>query len=167
MCRGRPDRASSSNPAKPRAEYRARQAVTVGRDTPTRTAIAVFATPSEASSTIRARCARPARTELDRVRRTNSSRSPARNGNAEAGRFGTPHHPNHPTANQLTTRGTSDVRQWRHAKPRPLIGQKSSRRFVEAKVVGRQRWSPVAHQDHYLDGILRVISWRGERQQLH
>jgi hypothetical protein len=45
--------------------------------------------PSAASSTIRTRCATPARTELERVSRNSSSRSPARNGRAAAGRFGT------------------------------------------------------------------------------
>lgn len=44
--------------------------------TPTRSAISVFDTPSAANNTIRARCAKPARIELDRVQDSNSSRSP-------------------------------------------------------------------------------------------
>jgi hypothetical protein len=92
-CRGRPDRAWSSNPARPRAAYRLRQPITVGPDTPTSSAIAVFDTPSAASSTIRARSANPARTDDDRVSRSNTSRSPTRNPSAAAARFGTPHRP--------------------------------------------------------------------------
>src|SRR5690606_28729911 len=76
-------------------------------DTPTFTAIAVFDSPSAASSTIRARCARPARTEEDRVKRASSSRSPSRNPSAGAGRFAIPHRCSPATVNQLTTRSTS------------------------------------------------------------
>ena len=47
----------------------------------------MFDTPSAASSTIRARCASPARTDDDRVNRVSSSRSPSRSPNAGAGRF--------------------------------------------------------------------------------
>ena len=65
--RGRPDRGSSTNPSIPSASYRARQAVTVGRDTPTSSAISVFDTPSAASNTILARCAKPARIDDERV----------------------------------------------------------------------------------------------------
>lgn len=64
-----------------------RHPITVGREVPAFSAIAVFATPSAASSTIRARCARPARTDVDRVNRASSSRSPSRNAKAAAGRF--------------------------------------------------------------------------------
>ena len=81
--RGRPERGSSSSPEIPCAAYRFRQSITVGRDTPTFAAIAVFDSPSAASNTIRARCARPARPErLDRVIRDSASRSPSRNPNA-------------------------------------------------------------------------------------
>jgi hypothetical protein len=65
--RGRPDRGSSCRPANPRAAYRSRQPRTVGRETPTSSAIAVFDIPSAASSTIRARYAKPARTDDERV----------------------------------------------------------------------------------------------------
>ncbi len=41
-------------------------------------------------STIRARCASPARIDDDRVHRVSSSRSPSRKPNAGAGRFATP-----------------------------------------------------------------------------
>jgi len=50
----------------------------VGRDTPTSSAISVLDTPSAANSTIRARCAKPARIELDRVQDSNNSGSPDR-----------------------------------------------------------------------------------------
>ena len=65
--RGRPDRGSSINPSMPSASYRARHEVTVGRDTPTKSAIAVLLTPSAANKMILARCANPARIEDDRV----------------------------------------------------------------------------------------------------
>jgi hypothetical protein len=65
--RGRPDRGSSINPSIPSASYRARHDVTVGRDTPTRAAISVLLIPSAANRMILARCANPARIELDRV----------------------------------------------------------------------------------------------------
>ena len=64
--------------------------ITVGRDAPTLAAIAVFATPSAASNTIRARCARPARTDDARVNFTSRARSPSRKRNATAGRFAIP-----------------------------------------------------------------------------
>ena len=97
-------------PARPRLVVQARQtrprhtgparSITVGRDTPTRSAIAVFDSPSAASNTIRARCANPARTVDDRVNRANPSRSPSRNANAGAGRFAIPHSdPNQPSNN--------------------------------------------------------------------
>ena len=97
MLRGRPERGSSSRPANPSARYRSRHPITVGRDTPTGSAITVFDNPSAASNTIRARCANPARTDDDRVNRTSSSRSPSRNTNAGAGRFAMPHCPAPPT----------------------------------------------------------------------
>ena len=50
----------------PASAYRARHRFTVGRDTPTRSAISAFSIPSEANNTIRARCASPARTDPDR-----------------------------------------------------------------------------------------------------
>ena len=62
--------------------------MTVGRETPTLAAIAVFACPSAASNTIRARCANPARTDDARVNFTSRSRSPSPNANATARRFG-------------------------------------------------------------------------------
>jgi hypothetical protein len=49
------------------ASYRARLSTTVGRDAPVRRAISAFGVPSAASNTIRARCASPARIELDRT----------------------------------------------------------------------------------------------------
>jgi hypothetical protein len=39
---GRPGRCRSGNPSRPRRTYRRRQAMTVGRETPTRWAISVF-----------------------------------------------------------------------------------------------------------------------------
>lgn len=60
----------------PAAAYRARQSITVGRDTPTFAAIAVFHSPSAANHTILARCANPARPEDDRTNRDSTSRSP-------------------------------------------------------------------------------------------
>ena len=77
----RPERRSSSRPLTPELAYRSRQPITVGRDTPTRSAISVLDTPSAASSTIRARCARPALIELHRVQDSNNSRSPGRRPN--------------------------------------------------------------------------------------
>jgi hypothetical protein len=55
--------------------YRDRHDTTVWRDTPTRAAISVFDTPSAANNTIRARCARPALTDDDRVHDASGSRS--------------------------------------------------------------------------------------------
>ena len=73
--RGRPGRASSCSPTIPRRMYRDRHDTTVWRDTPTRAAISVFDTPSAANNTIRARCARPALTDDDRVHDASRSRS--------------------------------------------------------------------------------------------
>ena len=79
--------------------------VTVCRATPTRPAISVLDTPSAASNTIRARCARPARIVLDRVHGSNSSRSPGRRPNGCA-RIP---HSRAPTVKLLKTRRTSLV----------------------------------------------------------
>ena len=46
IVRGRPERRSSSRPSTLRAAYRSRQPITVGRDTPTQSAISVLDTPS-------------------------------------------------------------------------------------------------------------------------
>ena len=102
--RGRPDRASSSRPASPLAAYRSRQPITVGRDTPTCAAIAVFDNPSADSSTIRARCASPARPDDARVNRTSSSRSPSRTPKAGAGRFAIP-----PSSQPTNRQSTNDA----------------------------------------------------------
>jgi hypothetical protein len=75
--RGRPDRCSSPKPFSPEAQ-RSRQEIIVGREIPTHSVISVFDTPSAANNTIRARCAKPARIELDRVQDSYSSRSPDR-----------------------------------------------------------------------------------------
>jgi hypothetical protein len=58
--------------------YRLRQSITVGRDTPTIDAIAVFDTPCAASNTIRARWAKPASTVEDRTKELSFGSSPAR-----------------------------------------------------------------------------------------
>jgi mutator family transposase len=63
----------------------------VCRVTEHRAAISVFVIPSAASSTIRARCANPARTLGERVNRSSSGRSPSRDTSAGAGRFAMPH----------------------------------------------------------------------------
>ena len=68
---GRPDRSPSTRPATPASRYRKRHRFTVGRETPTRSAISALRRPSEASSTIRARCARPAGTDDARTSRDN------------------------------------------------------------------------------------------------
>jgi len=52
-----------------------RHNVTIGRDTPTRVAMSVFDTPSAASSTILARCANPARIDVERTHDNNTCRS--------------------------------------------------------------------------------------------
>jgi hypothetical protein len=70
---GRPGRSSSTSPAMPASTYRDRHTFTVGRDTPTRSAISALRSPSEANSTIRARCAMPARTDDARTNRVSSS----------------------------------------------------------------------------------------------
>jgi hypothetical protein len=101
MVRGRPERGSSSSPASPCAACRSRHPITIGLDTLTVSAIAVFDAPSAASNTIRARCANPGRTELERVSRVSCTRSPSLNPNAGAGRFATPHDPNQPDCKSL------------------------------------------------------------------
>ena len=65
--RGRPGRSSSASPSSPASAYRDRHRFTVGRDTPTRSAISAFNIPSEANNTILARCASAARTDPDRT----------------------------------------------------------------------------------------------------
>ena len=90
--RGRPGRSSSASPANPRSRYRFRHRSTVGRDTPTNSAISTFGVPSAASNTIRARIANPARTDDARASRTNSASSFSRN-NSAAARRTMPHHP--------------------------------------------------------------------------
>jgi hypothetical protein len=77
--------------------YRARHDTTVCRVTPTRPAISVFDIPSAASSTIRARCAKPALIVEDRTHPASRSRSPSRSPNAAAGRAGTHHSPAPPS----------------------------------------------------------------------
>jgi transposase-like protein len=54
---------------------------------PTSAAIREFATPSDASNTIRARCASPARIAVDLVHCLNSTSSPSKSRNAGAGEF--------------------------------------------------------------------------------
>lgn len=58
---GRPGRGRSGNPCNPRRTYRRRQAITVGRETPTRSAIEVFEMPSAARSRTHARWAKHGR----------------------------------------------------------------------------------------------------------
>ena len=65
--RGRPGPLLIVQPVQPGLGVPVAPLITVCRDTPTRTAISVFDTPSEASSTIRARCASAARTDPDRT----------------------------------------------------------------------------------------------------
>ena len=77
MRAGRPDLGRSSNPAAPSAANRRFQPITAGLLNPTRRTISVVPTPSAASSTTLARCARPARNDGDRVHDSNSSRSRA------------------------------------------------------------------------------------------
>jgi len=81
---GRPERCRSARAAIPPDSYRLRHPITVGRDAPTRRPISVFGTPSAASSTIRARCARPASTVEDRTNAVNFGSSPGRRTNAAA-----------------------------------------------------------------------------------
>ncbi len=75
IVRGRPGFGRSASPPMPSAAYRFFHAITVGLDTPTRLAISFVPTPSAASSTIRARCASPARTDGARNHPARTSRS--------------------------------------------------------------------------------------------
>jgi len=75
---GRPERDKSPRPAMPASEYRVRQRITVGRETPTIAAIAVFDTPWAASNTIRARWAKPAGAVQDWTKELSLSSSPVR-----------------------------------------------------------------------------------------
>jgi hypothetical protein len=81
---GRPGRGRSGNPSSPRRTYRRRQAMTVGRETPTRSATSVLVTPSAASSRIRARCTSTAGSWLDRAHRRSSARSSGAMGSGAA-----------------------------------------------------------------------------------
>ena len=81
---GRPERGSSSSALIPPREYRSRQPITVGRDTPISLAICAFGIPSAASSTIRARFARPEATLGRLARSVSRSRSPSRSTRARA-----------------------------------------------------------------------------------
>ena len=71
-------------PPIPLRAYRARQPVTVGRDTPTRAAISTLVNPSAANSTIRARWASPAWIVEERSHPSSRSRSPTRKANGAA-----------------------------------------------------------------------------------
>jgi hypothetical protein len=82
--RGRPERLRSPRPSSPAATYRARQVTTVCRVTPSRAAIAVFDSPPAAASTIRARSAKPAGNDGERVHERNTSRSASGSNNGAA-----------------------------------------------------------------------------------
>ena len=75
---GRPDRGRSSRALIPAATYRDRQWRTVGTDVPHRWATSVCGSPSAASSTIRARRARPASPAREEAILASFSRSPFR-----------------------------------------------------------------------------------------
>ena len=75
IVRGLPGFGRSSSPPIPSAAYRLFHAITVGFDTPVRRTISFVPTPSAASSTIRARCASPARIDGERAHETSTSRS--------------------------------------------------------------------------------------------
>jgi hypothetical protein len=102
---GRPERGSSSSALIPPAAYLSRPPITVGRDTPTVRAIRAFGIPSAASSTIRARFARPDGTLGSRVRSPSLLRSPSRR--LSAGANDMLHCPTNHTVKQLPTRDTS------------------------------------------------------------
>jgi hypothetical protein len=76
VVRGRPGLGRSSSPPRPPAAYRRFHAITVGFDAPVRRMISLVPSPSAASSTIRARCARPARIDGNRSHDASTSRSP-------------------------------------------------------------------------------------------
>ena len=79
--------------------------MTVGRETPTRSAISVLEAPSAASSRIRARCASTAGSWLDRAHRRSSARSSGAMGSGEAA--GMRHRPtSHHTVKLLQRRTT-------------------------------------------------------------
>jgi hypothetical protein len=77
ITRGRPDFGRSASPPIPSAAYRRFQPITAGLLNPTRRTISAVPTPSAASNTTLARCARPARSDGDRVHDLNTSRSRA------------------------------------------------------------------------------------------
>src|SRR3954453_13542959 len=135
--RGRPDRWASLRPSSPLAWYRSRHDSTVVTVASTSSAILVFAVPSAASNTIRARFAADAGTVEDRVQRSSSSRSPGRNTNAGAGRFAMPQHFKHQPSRNLR-HGTlgGDGRK---------VQVKS--RLVEAESKGTQQYSPFRSWD--------------------
>ena len=72
---GRPGRGRSPRPASPSRAYRRRQAITIGRETPSSRAIRVLGTPSAASSKIRARCTCDAGAEVACAQRRKTARS--------------------------------------------------------------------------------------------
>ena len=74
---GRPERGRSSSALIPAATYRDRHSRTVGTDVPHRSATSVCGSPSAASSTIRARRARPASPAREEAILASFSRSPA------------------------------------------------------------------------------------------
>jgi hypothetical protein len=76
---GRPGRGSSTRPSSLRSANRVRHFPTVGRDTPTRSAISVFVRPSAACSTIRDRRARPWALVVRRVHASKHARSSSLN----------------------------------------------------------------------------------------
>src|SRR3954451_6087085 len=110
ISRGRPERGSSSKPARTLAWYRSRQDSTVGRDTPTLSAIAVFDSPSAASSTIPARCANPAGAVVERVSAAVAPDHPHADPTRGRDDSPDPHRLNPQSAKQLTRRGTGEVR---------------------------------------------------------
>jgi hypothetical protein len=65
----------SDSPPIPSAAYHFFHVITVGLDTPVRRTISLVPSPSPASSTIRARCASPARIDVDRTHEASTSRS--------------------------------------------------------------------------------------------
>src|SRR5215204_2379477 len=94
IIRGRPGFGRSSRPPTPSAAYRRFHEITVGLLTPTRRTISFVPRPSPANSTIRARCANPARIDGDRVHDASTSRS---RGGTSTGTVNDMHHdPEHP-----------------------------------------------------------------------
>lgn len=67
---GPPERGASESASIPSVRNRSRQVITVGRDTPSRLAIADVPSPPAAASTILARSASPADTDDERVQPT-------------------------------------------------------------------------------------------------